>query len=690
MATSIFDPWGVWRDPAALRAKAQTPLFASWTARFVQEARERTGTAPVLAGEPSALARQAQDCALAFLLTEEAALADWAQTALAACAGYPGTWIHPGHDAMYPQDSADLMTADGAKAAVSALSFLWPRWSEAEREQLIRAFAERVGRPIYEGATAGCWWGTALNSNWTAVLNSGLGFAALALQQADAPAAQPWLDYAHARLVEMLDLAAEEGAGVEGTGYWLYCFGSIQDYVEALRNVGGEDLYAHPFWSVCSRFLPYLALPNRSGWVNYADTGYSGLGGSAFFHGVAARKRDGLAQDFAQRLVAAGDVGWKDLLYYDPSVAAEPWETQPPCRVFGSIHLASWRSDWSRDGTLFFFKGGSNAWSHTHLDLNSFCLYSRGERLAVDPGPAPYSLAYWHSIEPVVHTNWHNCIVVDGAHQRVPAQYAMSYDLEEAGDCYSRFEDLLAAPGFEMVRGDATTAYGDSLDRAWREVVYLKPEVFVIYDDLHAHPVRTQRNYEWLLHSECPLEEVAGGLEARGERGKLLIQPVLPADWEHKFVEGKKLPKTETPLYCLSLRPYWHHKWNVNPARSPYPHWDSRGDAKPLFDNHCRFLVVLSALSPEESPRYELTPLGEGTWQGVKLTNDEETAFVLFNPEGEVISLPELETDAEKLVLRQSATGREWGVVRGTRLQWRGETLLAADFRHRQSAVGLR
>jgi len=27
---------------------------------------------------------------------------------------------------------------------------------------------------------------------------------------------------------------------------------------------------------------------------------------------------------------------------------------------------------------------------------------------------------------------------------------------------------------------------------AWRDVVYLKPDVFIIYDDLRAHPVRAQ------------------------------------------------------------------------------------------------------------------------------------------------------------------------------------------------------
>lgn len=680
MTATDFDLWGVRRDPDGLRAKAARPLFAAWTAGCLEAASARAATDPtVLVGEPAEWARHAQDVAFAWVLSGEASFAQWAAAALQALADHPGPWMHAGHAEMYPQDPADLLTAETTKAAASALSFLWPTLDDAQRRQAIATIADRGGAAIYAGATGGCWWGTALNSNWTAVLNSGLGFAALALQAVDPAAARPWLDYSRDRMVEMLDLAAEEGAGVEGTGYWLYCFGSIQDYAEGLYNIGAADLYSHPFWAVCSRFLPYLALPDFSAWVNYADTGYQGLGGSWFFHGVAARQRDGLAQDFARRLVERhGGLGWKDLVYYDPQVPPTPLEAEPPCRVFRSIHLASYRSGWDAGATFLFFKGGSNAWSHTHLDLNSFCLYSRGERLAVDPGPAPYSLAYWHSVEPAIHTNWHNCIVVDGAHQRIPAQYAMSYDLEEAGDCYSRFADELSGPGFEMVRGDASSAYGDSLQRAWRDVVYLKPDVFVMYDDLRAHPVRTQRNYEWLLHSECPLADVPGGMEARGERGKLLIQPVFPEGWEHKYVPGKTLPKTDKPLYCLSLRPYWHHKWNVDPTRSPYPHWDPRGDATPLYDNHCQFLVMLSALGATEAARYEVEGLQQGSARGVRLTNGAETNLVLFNHSGEALSLAGLETDAEKCVLRQTATGLAWGVVRGSYLRWQGRELLSA------------
>jgi hypothetical protein len=256
----------------------------------------------------------------------------------------------------------------------------------------------------------------------------------------------------------------------------------------------------------------------------------------------------------------------------------------------------------------------------------------------------------------------------------------MSYDLDEAGDCYSRLGDYLCSDEIAMIRGDASSVYGDALARAWRDVIYLKPDVFIIYDDLLAHPVRAQRNYEWLLHSECPMSDVEGGIEARGERAWLFIQPVFPSGWEHKYVPGRTIAGADhKPLHCVSLRPCWHHKWNVSPRRSPYPHWDTRGDAEPLYSDDCQFLVVLSALRAEAQPRYEVQGLQEGTARGVSLRATEEQAVVLLNHPGGLLEVAGLRTDAEKAVVRCRPGAIHWALVRGTRLSWEDRLLFESQ-----------
>jgi len=679
------DQWGVRSRIEWLRSTSLSERFAGWRESLLAGLDRQIEVGPDPrrdeALDACALAREAERAAFAHLLTDDAGYRRHALDLLDAAGESGGCWAGAAHLEMYPLDRADLQVAETTKAFANVLSWLWPGLDDDSRRRLATVIADRGGRVIYEDAEKGCWWADALNSNWTSVLNSGLGFAGLIWRHYSRTEAGCWVNRARGTIVRMLDLAAEEGAGVEGPGYWLYCFASAQDLVEALANEDGDDLYLHPFWARCSRFLPYLALPDMSGWIPYADTGRGALSGSAFFHGVASRTRDPLAQWFGNEILRqSNDATWKSVVYYDETVSEQPVGAIPPCRHFRSVQLASFRSSWAPDAALFMFKGGSNAWSHTHLDLGSFYVAVGGEALATDPGPWPYRVHLWHSVEPAVSTSWHNCIVVDGANQRMGPQYAMSHDLEEAGDCYSRLVDHVSSEHVEMIRGDATTAYGDALDRASRDVVYLKPDVFVIFDDLLARPARVQRNFEWMLHSEHLILDTDGSLLVQGERSSLSIRPVFPRDCEWKHVMGKTIPRDGRELHCISLRPYWHHKWNVDPARSPYPHWDPRGDSDPLYSGECRFLVVLQAAA-SGAPRMDVEGFELNGAMGVRIAVRDERWVVLFNRAGRTVDLGDLQTDAEKAVLGERAGRATWAVVRGTQLVWNGRTLLAGEER---------
>jgi hypothetical protein len=63
----------------------------------------------------------------------------------------------------------------------------------------------------------------------------------------------------------------------------------------------------------------------------------------------------------------------------------------------------------------------------------------------------------------------------------------------------------------DYVAGDAGGAYGDALRRFERHVVFVKPELLVIYDVLEAPKAST---FEWRLHS--PVENKVAGLENIG------------------------------------------------------------------------------------------------------------------------------------------------------------------------------
>jgi len=664
---ATIDLCGVWRDAGRILKNSELPRFSAWWCELVERARG--------AGEIELL-----DLAFVAAVTGAEELGDEVSGRLRG--SVPEMAPLASHQEMYPELTADLATASGCKTLAYIASLLWPWLGDDDRELSTNELSKAAGT-IYQETLAGAWWGNAPNSNWTSHLHSALGLAGLVLVHAGEEEAGDWVDMACNSMTRMLDLAGEEGAGIEGPGYWCGCYRSVQEMAAALKNTGKGDLYSHRFWERCVEFPVYMSRPDLSGLMSLGDTGYEGLGQSHFYYALAAEKRQGLAQWFGDRILEQGSPSVWDLMHYAPDVAPVPPEELPTCRVFSSAHLASFRSDWSRDATFVVLKGGSNAWSHCHLDLNSIFLDARGERLIVDPGIGPYSYAYFTSVEPVVSTSWHNTIVVDGADQRQPPRYRMSFDLEEGGDAYCRLSDYVEGDGIVAVRGDASAAYGDYLDRFHRDVVFFRPDCFVIFDDLLAREARTQRHYQWLLHSEWPMaEREEGGVEVRGQRSKCLVIPVLPEPYHLKFLTRETPAKggeDGRKLSCLCLRPDWHHLWNVSPKRGPFPQWDERCE-EILYGNETQFLVVCCISGAEDRAAPAIERLSGPEWHGVRIGWEGETMRAVFNPGGEAFEADGMESDGEKVFSREGKDGRvSWAAIRCRKLQQGGRDIVVEE-----------
>ena len=659
-----FDFCGVWTNRDAILKKIELPRFSAWWERFIEGL--RNAESPGL-----------ESAAFAYAVTGDEDLGQKALRQLRdALPGFiPLSEYHKG---FYPELEADLSTGSACKSLAYAYSFLYPLLTSEDKQTIFSEFRERGGGVIYRETLAGAWWGDAPNSNWCSHLQSGLALSGLVLMEEDEEEAHKWVDTATKSMITMLDLAGEEGAGIEGPGYWCGCYRSIQEVVEALKNTNGEDLYTHKFWERCVQFPLNMSRPDKSGLINLGDTGYSGLGSSHFFYSIANALQHGLAQWFGDYIFERGGTSIWDVIYYAPEVAPTPPEHLPTCRFFKSVHLASFRSGWEEDATFFILKGGSNAWSHCHLDLNSFFIDAYGERFVVDPGPGQYSVHYFSSVEPEVSTSWHNTIVVDGADQRQPPRHRMSFDLEEGGDAYCRLSDYRSNDQIAVIRGDATTAYGDYLERFFRDAVYLKPDCFVIHDDIRALEARTQRHFQWLLHSELPMvDNEDGTVEIQGEKSKLVIHPILPINHDYKFPPPRVSAKGGKEFSCFSLRPQWHHLWNVSPSRSPYPQWDARAKEGPLYGRDVQFLVVLSVLPRDEQYTKTVKPIVMQNIRGVEITSGNEINRIYFNPHGSHFEINGVVSDAEKVVIREKDGDiTSWAVVRGQTLTHNGREVL--------------
>jgi hypothetical protein len=652
-----IDFCGVWSNREAIIDKTKLPRFSAWWEHFVDSMRN---------SERSSL----ESISFAYSITGDDILGRKAICLLREA--LPEYIPLNGHKEFYPELQADLGTASACKSLAYTYSFLYPLLEPKDKQSIYSELREHGGGVIYQETLKGAWWGDAPNSNWCSHLLSGLGLSGLVMMENDEEA-KKWVDTALENMTKMLDIAGEEGAGIEGPGYWGGCYRSVQELVDAMRNTDKADLYNHKFWEQCVEFPLYMSRPDKSGLINFSDTGYSGMGSSHFFYAIARALKHRLAQWFGDRIFERSSPSIWDLIYYDPSVVPESPDSLDTCRLFKSVHVASFRSGWDDDAAFFILKGGSNAWSHAHLDLNSFFIDAYGERFAIDPGPGQYSIHYYTSIDPEVSTSWHNTIVVEGSDQRQPPRYRMSFDLEEGGDAYCRLTDFVSNDHIAIIKGDATTAYGDYLERFFRNVFYLKPDCFVIYDDLRALEARTQRHFQWLLHSELPMIDNDGTVEIKGEKGKLIVHPVFPIIHRYKF--PSRIP-AKKEISCFSLRPQWYHLWNVSPSRSPYPQWDSRAKGT-LYDRDVKFLVVLSVMRSDEHYNKTVKPISVNGVTGVEIISGSGIDRIYFNPYGSTFEVNSVVSDGEKVVIRENNNEIvSWALVQGTKLIHKENKLL--------------
>jgi hypothetical protein len=201
--------------------------------------------------------------------------------------------------------------------------------------------------------------------------------------------------------------------------------------------------------------------------------------------------------------------------------------------------------------TSVYFKSAPppfGAFNHSHADQNGFVLNAGGQRLAIESGyydayKSPHWMKWLHQ------TRSKNAITYDGG----KGQLFFEQDDKEGYGGVTRFA---SAPGYDIVSGDATRAYGGAVTAALRTLVYLRPDVVVVYDRLASN---TPRQWEWNIHALNRME---------GEGNRIIIKnggQSLCVD----MLAGPPLTFTQT------------NEWTA-PPRSGAEQWHGRFATQPL------------------------------------------------------------------------------------------------------------
>jgi len=307
----------------------------------------------------------------------------------------------------------------------------------------------------------------------------------------EVPEVEDWLDYTLKLLWSTYPAWGKtDGGWHEGISYWGGYMRRMFRVVTELDRLG-IPLKEKPFFKNTGYFGLYAAYPRRPTKA-FGDSHENPVGES---HGHLMYNLSTLYQNswfrwYADVFGITHRTGREAFLYYDPDLKPRPPLTIPQSHAFKDVGLVAMHSNMpepDNNVTLLFQSNPFGAISHNYACQNAFVIEAYGEPLAISTG-ARQQHGSPHHRQWMWHTKAHNSILVDNEGQvtRKPSSAGRIINYQEEHT-------------YVYTAGDATSAYGGRLERFHRHVLFIRPEYFVIIDDLKTSG--KAYTFQWLLHS---------------------------------------------------------------------------------------------------------------------------------------------------------------------------------------------
>ena len=374
-----------------------------------------------------------------------------------------------------------------------------------------------------------------------------LGEAAIAYY-GEVPEARKWLDYAITiNWGWYPSYGDEEGGWAQGYSYWASYVNRSTWWFDALRAALGVEATDKPFYRHVGDFPMYVSPPGGSlvGFGDFAERRPNPA--AAAVVGYFARVRNQpewqwYADAWGQGDGAKGPIGFLRAARKEiaPPKAKPPadWPAAKLFRGAGWVSLNSNLLD-AREGVQVMMRAAPlGNISHSHADQNAIVVGAHGSPLLVNTGIRPWYGSpfckewYWT-------TKAHNALEIDGAGQ------------PKTADARGKFVAFQPGKAYDYIAGE-TTGYGDHVQRYRRHLVFLKPDVVVLIDEVRAaRPVELK----FWLHGRAPFKiddgasRVSLTYENAGLSGFLLSEGGLAINQTDKYPLPPEMGETQ---------PEWH------------------------------------------------------------------------------------------------------------------------------------
>lgn len=314
--------------------------------------------------------------------------------------------------------------------------------------------------------------------------------------------AQEWFNIVVPSYINLMPpWGGEDGGWGNGVGYWQWSAIDAKWFADVIFAATGFNIYQKAFMRNESWFPMY----------EYPVGQVSGVFGDGI-HEMARnvvntsilRNAKMLQNPVMQWYGRTGLYSMDDVfsyLYVDNSLPVRPPVEMPTAKYFdyiGAVAMHSSLYDPKRI-SAYFRSSPYGSWSHSMADQNSLIINAFGEELTVDGGfYDSYGSKYFQDF--TRQTFAHNAITYSGKKGQ------RNFDMAASG----KITGFATTKAFDAAVGDATQAYNTDpnhigLDQAQRSIIYVKPGVFVVVDNVDAREPGGSE-FEYWLHAEKDLK----------------------------------------------------------------------------------------------------------------------------------------------------------------------------------------
>ncbi len=347
----------------------------------------------------------------------------------------------------------DLFACETGFALAEILSLLEDKLAPMVVYRGRQEITERILEPYFNLATS-YWWETA-TMNWAAVCAGSIGAAAMYLI-ADERILARILQRVLGTINFFLRGFGDDGACLEGLGYWTYGFGYFTYFASLLKQrTGGKiDLFQNEKIQQIALFPQKCYLSGNHG-VSFSDASLT----ETYLPGLVCYLKSVFSEVLIPERKYASKVDEDHCHRWAPAIRNIVWNQpyQDSPLPEGTFYLADaqWLISKKRKKDIsicFAAKGGHNDEPHNHNDIGSFLLQVDKELLLVDMGSGEYTRQYFGAERYDYLCNssrGHSVPIIEGQYQKAGRDYA------------ARIIDFKTSDQEDILTMDIAGAYGN-------------------------------------------------------------------------------------------------------------------------------------------------------------------------------------------------------------------------------------